>query len=56
MSEDPRDGAQDALNRMARAEKRGTGCYLTADMIRSLGITIFGETWNQPDPRKEPKP
>lgn len=49
------DGAQDALTKMARAHKRGTGCHITADEIRSLSITRIGEMWAQPDPRKENK-
>lgn len=48
--------AQNALNKMARAEKRGTGCHLTAEEIRSLAITFIGEVWMEPDPRvPEPK-
>jgi hypothetical protein len=53
----PLDPAQDALNRMRRAYVRRTGCYLTAEMIASLGVTMLGETWAEPDPRKsEPHP
>lgn len=43
---------QDALNRMSRAAKRDTGCYLTADMINALSVTVIGEMWAQDDPRK----
>ncbi len=46
------DLAQDALNRLCRAEKRGTGCHLTAEMVAALGITHIGQIWQQPDPRK----
>lgn len=46
------DGAQDALNKMARAQRRGTGCHLTADQIQSLYLTTIGELWAQDDPRK----
>lgn len=52
MSEDWSDGAEDALNRMKRAYSRGSGCYLTMEMVRSLNLTILGEIWNQPDPRR----
>lgn len=45
------DGAQDALNRMARASKRGTGCRISADEIRSLSLTSIGQMWHQDDPR-----
>lgn len=47
------DLAQDALNRMRRANRRGTGCHLTAAMIDALSLTIFAEIWNQDDPRKQ---
>lgn len=46
------DDAQDALNRMKRASHRGTGCYLTAQMIQSLQVTQIGEMWEQEDPRQ----
>lgn len=49
------DAAQDALNRMARAANRGTGCYLTFEMIQSLSLTIIGEMWSQDDPRTKTK-
>ena len=48
------DGAQDALNRMKRAQKRGTGCHLTAGMIRSLYLSFIGEMWGDDDPREKP--
>lgn len=44
--------AHDALNRMKRASDRGTGCYLTAEMIERLSVTFMGELWSSPDPRK----
>ncbi|UTC28111.1 hypothetical protein GURKE_00800 [Brevundimonas phage vB_BpoS-Gurke] len=47
------DGAHDALNRMRRAHERGTGCHLTADMIRSLSVTLIGQMWSDDDPRQE---
>ena len=43
--------AHDALNRMARASRRGTGCHLTADMIAALERTFLGEVWSEEDPR-----
>jgi hypothetical protein len=46
--------AQDALDRMERAYRRGTGCHLTADMIESLGVTLIGEIWSAERP-EEPK-
>jgi hypothetical protein len=45
------DAAQDALNRMRRAHRRGTGCLLTAEMVASLAISMIGEIWAQDDPR-----
>lgn len=32
-----------ALARMDRARNRGTGCYLTREMVGGLGITLIGE-------------
>lgn len=49
------NGAEDALNRMRRASHRGTGCYLTADMIKGLSRTFIAETWEEDDPREEDK-
>jgi hypothetical protein len=46
------DGAQNALNKMARAQRRGTGCHINADEIRSLSLTRIGEMWSQDDPRR----
>jgi hypothetical protein len=43
--------AQNALNKLRRAEKRGTGYHLSADEIFALGLTRFGELWAEPDPR-----
>jgi hypothetical protein len=43
--------AQDALNRMRRANERGTGCYLTPVMVEELSLTVFGEIWQDVDPR-----
>lgn len=45
------DDAQDALNRLSRAMRRGTGCHLTADMVSGLSITLVGEICAQADPR-----
>lgn len=47
------DGAQDALTKMQRAHKRGTGCHLTAEQIQSLSLTIIGQMWSEDDPRKD---
>lgn len=38
--------ALQALDRMARAHKRGTGCHLTAEMVRALGFTFLAEIWD----------
>jgi hypothetical protein len=46
------DGAQDAISKLCRAEKRGTGCRLTAQEVQSLALTSIGQMWNEPDPRK----
>lgn len=46
------DGAHDAFNRMRRAYRRGTGCYLTAEMIASLSVTFVAQAWEEEDPRK----
>lgn len=51
MTDDTLHEAQDALNRLKRAHDRGTGCHLSAEMVQCLGLTIFGEMWEQPDPR-----
>jgi hypothetical protein len=45
------NAAQDALNRLARADKRRTGCHLSAEMIEGLSRTYFAEIWSQEDPR-----
>lgn len=50
------DPAQDALNRMRKAAERGTGCHLTAEMIRSLAVTQIGAIWAEEDPREGGKP
>jgi hypothetical protein len=47
--------AHDALNRIQRAHERGTGCYLTAEMVEALSLTYLGEIWSEPDPRKVSK-
>lgn len=44
-------GTHDALNRMRRAYERGTGCHLTAEMIQSMSVSIFGQMWSEEDPR-----
>lgn len=41
------EDAEDALDRMARAERRGTGCYLTPAMIAGLSLTQIGAYWHQ---------
>ena len=40
------EAARDALTRMHRANRRGTGCHLTADMLQSLALTVIGEMWS----------
>lgn len=45
------NGAQDALDRMARAHARGTGCHLTAEMIQSLGVSMIGQMWAEDRPK-----
>lgn len=45
--------AHAALDRMARAHKRGTGCHLTADMIHALGVTMIGQMWGEENPLKD---
>lgn len=47
--------AHDALDRMERARKRGTGCCLTAEMIAALALTFLGETMGQPRPTNPTK-
>lgn len=44
------EGADEALRRMHRAFQRGTGCYLTPEMIRSLKVTVIGEWWANVEP------
>lgn len=51
--------AHAALDRMRRAHARGTGCHLTAEMIRDLGLTFLGETWGEEgdcEPYADPAP
>jgi hypothetical protein len=43
--------AQDALNKLRQAEKRGTGCHLSADEVFAMSLTRFGELWADADPR-----
>lgn len=43
--------AQDALNKLHRATKRGTGCHLSAEEVFALSLTRFGELWSDTDPR-----
>ena len=45
--------AHDALDRMHRAFKRGTGCHLTAEMIFALSVTFMGELWQAERPEPE---
>lgn len=51
--------AHDALNRMRRAQERGTGCHLTSEMVAALYCTSIGSMWVEDDPRhitlKEPE-
>ena len=44
------EAARDALTRMHRANRRGTGCHLTADMLQSLALTVIGEMWSDERP------
>lgn len=48
--------AHDALNRMRRANKRGSGCRLTAEMIAALSCTSLGSMWAEDDPRTPSTP
>jgi hypothetical protein len=45
--------AHNALNKLARAAKRGTGCRLSAREIAALNVTKVGELWAEPDPRSD---
>lgn len=45
------DAVHDALNRMRRAHRRGTGCHLTAEMLHAMSVSFIGEIWEEPDPR-----
>lgn len=47
-TEDTYAEAFKAMKRLARAQKRGTGCHLTAEMVRNLAITDFGQLWADP--------
>lgn len=42
--------AQKALGRMRRAHRRGSGCYLTREMIENLSITEIGSLWSEANP------
>lgn len=46
-------GAHDALDRMKRADERGTGCRLTAEMIQSLSVTMIGQMWLEERPAED---
>ncbi|WP_062233087.1 hypothetical protein [Aureimonas sp. N4] len=48
--ENPLPQAQAALDRMKRANDRGTGCHLTTEMIRELSLTIIGQWWDDDKP------
>lgn len=50
---DPLDGVHEALNRMGRAARRGTGCYLTAEMIAALRVSSLGQAMDEAAPQKE---
>lgn len=52
MGETWRTEADKALDRMKRAHERGTGCHLTAEMIRGLGLTFLAQTWNEDAPQE----
>ncbi len=45
--EHPLPLAMDALVRLRRAYERGTGCNLTAEMVRQLALTMLGEIWDE---------
>lgn len=53
MSNDDYQIGQDALDRMKRAHSRRTGCYLTAEMVAQLGLTVIGQMWEEPRPIKD---
>ena len=44
---------QMVLDKMKRASRRGTGCHLTAEEIKSLSITIIGDIWEEENPYKK---
>ncbi len=44
--------AQKALDKIRRANQRGTGTYLTPGEIQVLGVTFMSELWEQETPRK----
>jgi hypothetical protein len=60
MAEDgePHALTRKALDRMRRAWERGTGCYLTSEMIQNMSVSVFGEMWHEDEtaiyPRKHP--
>jgi len=39
----------EALLRMKRAHDRGTGCYLTPEMIDAMSVMVIGEWWGSVD-------
>jgi hypothetical protein len=45
------EAAQDALDRLHRAHQRGSGCYLTAEMVQSLAVTFLGQVWSDERPK-----
>jgi hypothetical protein len=53
MADDFLAPAHAALDRLKRAHDRGTGCHLTAEMIRGLGLTSIATTWTDQDKNSE---
>jgi hypothetical protein len=47
------DGVQNVLNRMKKASDSNKGIRISAEELQSMRLTIFGEMWEEPDPRKE---
>lgn len=45
--------AHAALERMRRASERGTGCHLTAEMIRALSLSLIAQMWSEATPTNE---
>jgi hypothetical protein len=52
------EDTEDAFDRIQRAIKRGTGCYLTPRMVAGLSISFLGEIAAQPrvSPTRKSRP